>query len=137
MRIIKVPSVFIIVFIDESGIHKQVDHSVFSLVFVCIEDCEVVEQAVLAIEEKYHLNSFHWSDLPWKLRELFLRDIAKLPFSAKVAIVRNPIAPAKMLEWALQHLLIERDIQKLYIDGKKPRWVERRLKKVLRDRVYL
>ncbi len=123
-----------IVFVDESGIHKRVDHSAFSVVFVCIDDYESVEKAVLEIEERYRLNPFHWSDLPWKLREAFLCDIAKLPFSAKIAIVRNPITPAKTLEWALQHLLVERDIKKLYIDGKKPRWVERKLKKVLRDK---
>lgn len=122
------------VFIDESGIHKQIDHSVFSLVYISMEDRENIENSIINIEKCHKMEFFHWSDLPWKLREKFLLDIENLPFVAKIAIFRNPIRPKEALEWALVHLLVERNFRSLFIEGKKPRWVERELKKVLRDK---
>lgn len=38
------------------------------------------------------------------------------------------------LERVLTHMLIERAITNIIIDGKKPKWYERRLKKILRDK---
>ena len=34
----------------------------------------------------------------------------------------------------MKYLIIERKIKKIIIDGKKPKWYERKIKKVLRDR---
>jgi hypothetical protein len=57
-----------------------------------------------------------------------------MPQGKSIAIFNNPISQTKALEWALQHLLIENNFRTIFIDGKKPRWVERRFKKVLRDK---
>ena len=123
-----------IVFIDESGIHKSIDHSVFALVYISTEDREVLERAVIEIEKKLNITDFHWSDHSWKVREKFIRELAKLPFTAKIAIFKNPINTAQALEWSLIHLLVDKDIDQIHIDGKKPRWVEHKFKKVLRDK---
>jgi hypothetical protein len=123
-----------VIFIDESGIHKSVDHSAFSMAYIEFENVAAVEKGIVEIEKKHNLRRFKWTDLPWKLRGAFLSDVAQLPFKAKVAIFENPIKPDQALEWSAQHLLIEKDFKAIYIDGKKPRWVELRLKKVLRDK---
>ena len=123
-----------VIFIDESGIHKSVDHSSFAMAYIGFENVEAIEKAIIAIEKKHNISHFKWTDLPWKLRAAFLTDVAKLPFKAKVAVFRNPIRPDEALEWSAQYLLIEKDFKAIYVDGKKPRWVELRLKKVLRDK---
>lgn len=123
-----------IIFIDESGIHKQVDHSSIVLVYVMLEDVEEVERQILEIEKKLKIQPFHWSDQRWKIRGPFLSEIAKLPFSIKVAILRNPINLSQEMENMLQHLITEKKIRKIIIEGKKPRWYELKIKKVLRDK---
>ncbi len=123
-----------IIFVDESGIHKSIDHSVFALVYVSTEDREVFEQAVVAIERELNIKDFHWSDHSWNVREKFIRKLAKLPFTAKIAIFNNPINTAEALEWSLLHLLTDKEADQIHIDGKKPRWVEHKFKKVLRDK---
>lgn len=122
------------VFVDESGIHKYLDHSVFALVYVVTKDREALEHLVLEIEQACGIDDFHWADHGWKVREKFLRKISRLPFSVKIAIFQNPVRPAEALEWSLLHLLVEKGIDRIHIDGKQPRWVERKLKKVLRDK---
>lgn len=39
-----------------------------------------------------------------------------------------------MTEAVFQHFITEKDIERVWIDGKQPKWYERRLKKVLRDK---
>lgn len=123
-----------IIFVDESGIHKQKEHSSFALVYVAVQNKEKLEKSVEEIENEHGIKEFHWVDLPWKLRAAFIKDAVNLPFTVKVAIFKNPISHKDSLEWALEHLLVERNFKALYIDGKEPKWIERRLKKVLRDR---
>ena len=122
------------VFVDESGIHKQADHSTFCLVYIETEHREDIEKAIMEIENRHRMPPFHWVDQPWQLRQAFIQDIAALPFTAKIAIFDNPIIIGDALEWALTHLIVEKHFKTLYIDGKKPRWIERQLKKVLRDK---
>jgi len=122
------------IFIDESGIHKKDGHSTFILVYIIVKDKEEVEKEILAIERFHKIKFFHWSDLPWKLRSAFIKDVSKLSFSAKVAILKNPINPTNALMWSLLHLLTEKNFKAIFIDGKKPRWVENKLKKILRDK---
>lgn len=123
-----------LVFIDESGIHKQTDHSVFALVCILIKDRELLEQGVLAIERDLGISDFHWSEHGWIVREKMIKRLAKLAFTAKIAVFHNPVKPAEALEWSLLHLLVDKHIDQVHIDGKKPRWVERNLKKVLRGK---
>ncbi|MEK7499813.1 MAG: DUF3800 domain-containing protein [Patescibacteria group bacterium] len=123
-----------IIFIDESGIHRPIDHSVFAVVYISTKDREFLENAVIEIERKLRIEDFHWSEHSWTVREKFFVELSKLPFTAKIAIFRNPIKPAVALEWSLVHLMVEKDIDQIHIDGKQPRWVEHRFKKVLRDK---
>lgn len=122
------------IFVDESGIHKDIDHSAFSLVYLATEGREEVEKTIVEIEQHCRVQTFHWTESPWKIREQFLHEAIQLPFTVKIAIFQNPIRPAEALEHSLQHLLIEKRFDALIIDGKKPRWIERRIKKVLRDK---
>jgi len=46
------------IFIDESGIHKKVDHSSFALVYIKINDFEATEKRILEIEEKLAIEKF-------------------------------------------------------------------------------
>ena len=95
-----------IVFIDESGIHKTTDHSTFALVYVETKNRELLEQEVKKIEKQIKVEEFHWRNQPWKLRRAFIEKAVRLPFTAKVAIFRNPIIPSEAFECALQHTLV-------------------------------
>jgi len=122
------------IFIDESGIHKKVDHSSFALVYIEINDFEAIEKRIIEIENELNIEKFHWSEVAWKFKEKFIRETLKLDFKVKIAIIKNPVNPAKELERILSHMAIEKKISCIYIDGKKPRWYGLKIKKVLRDR---
>ena len=49
-------------------------------------------------------------------------------------VFKNPVKPEKMIEAVFRQLITEPNIAKIVIDGKKPRWYEQKLKKVLRDK---
>jgi len=123
-----------VIFIDESGTHKQSDHSTQAVVYIQISDLENVEQKILIAEKELKIESFHWGEERWKIRNKFLSKIIDLKFTVKVAIFENPTHPGKMLELIFNHLITEKDIKNVFIDGEKPRWYENRLKKVLRDK---
>ena len=110
------------IFIDESGIHKKVDHSSFALVYVEVDDFDYIEKRISEIEKKLKIERFHWSEVAWKFKEKFIQEILKLDFKVKIAIVKNPINPSKELERVLSHMAIERNISGIFIDGKKPKW---------------
>ena len=57
-----------------------------------------------------------------------------LSFTFKIGVFKNPVKIHEMTETIFQHLITEEKISSIYIDGKKPKWYERRLKKVLRDK---
>lgn len=122
------------IFIDESGIHKKVDHSSFALVYIEINDFEAIEKRIIEIEKELNIEKFHWSEVAWKFKEEFIRETLKLDFKVKIAIIENPVNPSKELERILSHMAIEKKISCIYIDGKKPRWYGLKIKKVLRDR---
>jgi len=122
-----------LVFIDESGIHKHEGKSSVVLVYVTIEDVENIDKAVLEAEKQLKIESFHWFRHIWKIRSAFIEMLAKENFSVKAAIIKNPFTQ-QSFEDAIEALLIERKINKVVIDGKKPRWYAQRIKKALRDR---
>lgn len=122
-----------LIFIDESGIHKKVDHSTFALAYIAVENYETLERDVQGIEKKLGIESFHWSETVWKVKEIFFQAVINLDFTLKVAIVKNPIHPEEELERLLPHLLVEHNIGTVFIDGTKPKWYERKVKKILRD----
>src|SRR3989344_8086548 len=123
-----------IVFIDESGTHKQDGHSTTAVVYVEVNYGEEFNQRIKIIEQDLRIGSFHWSEERWDVRNKFLAQISKLDFKAKVAIFKNPVKPEKMMEIVFQHLITESHVRNIFLDGKKPKWYELGLKKALRDK---
>lgn len=123
-----------IICIDESGVHKQDGKSVIALVYIETDNLEATEQLVLDVESSANIHSFHWSHRNWHMREAFIKGIVRGNFKVKVAYITNPIILDRALAEALQHLLVERQIGQILIDGDKPKSYSRQLKKVLRDK---
>lgn len=122
----------ITIFIDESGVHQQDGYSTVVLVYVITQDAENIKSAILKTEKTLKITSFHWSRHIWRIRLEFIKLLIKENFTVKSAIIQNPFNKNNF-ENALKHLLIEKKIQKIVIDGKKSKWYALRLKKVLRD----
>lgn len=122
-----------VIFIDESGTHKQVDHATIALVYLQVSNLDTFEKAVVDIEKGLKIYRFHWTDESWEIRENFIKQLIKLDFTLKVAVLKNPIKLTKSLEEALKHLIVEPNVRKIVLDGRKPAWYEQRLKKILRD----
>lgn len=123
-----------LIFVDESGIHKSVDHSTFVLVYIQVASYSKVEKKIIKIEKSLKIDFFHWSQSTWKVKRFFLLKILDLDFKVKIAVVKNPTNPSQEMEKILEHLIIERNIAKVFIDGKKPSWYERKIKKLLRQK---
>ena len=49
------------VFIDESGIHKDIDNSVYVLVYIEKNDYESLNEQILKIENDLKIKEFHWA----------------------------------------------------------------------------
>lgn len=123
------------VLVDESGFHKPTGKTTIALVYVTDYDALMkLDDLVTKIEEDLKIYPFHWSQSNWQVREKFVTALRKGKFTAKVAVTDNPVQITKFMNEALAHLVIERDIQKIIIDGKKPKLIERRFNKVLRDK---
>ncbi len=122
------------VFLDESGVDKKMGKSSIALVYLEVNDIERLENSVLKAEKDAGIQVFHWAHSTWNVRGKFVEEICKQNFSVKIALIKNPFYADKAYEYALQHLVIEKNIYNLVIDGKKSRTYERKLKKVLRDK---
>lgn len=122
-----------IIFIDESGIHRKDGKSLVALVYVVVNNLENIEQSIERTEESLKISSFHWPRHIWKIRNKFLIPLLKENFEVKVSIIDNPFNQ-KVFEESLTYLITERKIDKIIIDGKKPKWYVLRLKKVLREK---
>lgn len=120
------------IFIDESGIHKQDGQSTTAVVYVKIENVESLNKTVLQAEKDLKIEPFRWSKQIWKIRQAFLGAVLKEDFEVKIFVLRNPFTSEKF-EYALKHLLVEKNIRSIIIDGKKSRQYTLHLKKVLRD----
>lgn len=120
------------IFIDESGTHKQDGQSTASLVYVDVENMEKMNNAILTIEKSLKIEYFHWRKQIWKIRKAFLEALIVEDFTVKIFLLENPFTQEK-LENALRHLLVERHIRNIIIDGKKPPDRVLRIKKVLRE----
>lgn len=125
---------FVVIFIDESGTHKESGYAVNAIVYITIKNIEEIERQLKQIVNDLDLNSFHWAEHGWKVRAKFLEKAIKLNFTFKVGVFENPVKTSEMTEMVFQHLITEKDIELVWIDGKQPKWYERRLKKVLRDK---
>lgn len=123
-----------VIFIDESGTHKQTGYANVAVVYIEIKNLEKAERQLEKILVELKLEVFHWADQGWKVREKFFDKVNNINFTFKTAIFENPAATDLMIEIVFQHLIIEKEIGNIFIDGKKPRWYENKLKKVLRDK---
>lgn len=123
-----------VIFIDESGTHKQTGHATEIIVYIKVTDLVKLEQEIVSLEEKLKIKSFHWGEERWDIRNKFLAHVIKLDFTTKVAVFENPAHPERMIEYVFKHLIVEEDIKMIFIDGRKPKWYEQKLKKILRDR---
>ncbi len=122
------------IFLDESGVDKQNGKSSIALVYITVDNLNILQNAVINAEKLIGINNFHWSYSTWKVRKLFINQICKQDFKIKVALIKNPFFGSNGYEYALQHLVVERNVVSLIIDGKKGKNYERRFKKVLRDK---
>ncbi len=122
------------VFLDESGVNKQEGKSSIALVYITVDNVSLLQDSVLRAEKNIGIKNFHWSSSTWKIRKMFIEEICKQEFSIKIAFIKNPFFANNGYEYALQHLVVERNVLSLIIDGKKGRIYERKFKKVLRDK---
>ncbi len=122
------------IFIDESGVHKQDGVSTIALVYISVADISKIDQAVLNIEKKLKIQAFHWSHSSWEVRKKFTKEVSLEKFSIKIALIKNPFHENTSYEYALRHLILERNISALIIDGKKSKLYERKIKRILRDK---
>lgn len=80
------------------------------------------------------IDHFHWAETPWKIKSVFVEKSLSFDFKVKVAVVKNPVNPNKEILRILPHLIIEKNINLIVIDGKKPKWYERTFRNVLRQK---
>jgi Protein of unknown function (DUF3800) len=125
---------YMLVFIDESGIHKKIDHSAYALAYLEVNNYELLERRVCEIEKSLGIGYFHWSETVWAVKKKFMQEVFKLDFKLKLAVVKNPVHPKEELERVLRHLVVEKNILCIYIDGKQPKWYEREIKRILRSK---
>lgn len=123
-----------VIFIDESGIHKKVGHSSFAIVFVEVVNIETFSKKLLEINKLLKIKSFHWSEQRLNVRRKYLKSVLNLDFIFKIAIFENPINTNKAMDMIFEHLITEKKVTLIAIDGKKPKWYEHKLKKELRDK---
>lgn len=122
------------IFIDESGTGSNKGHSTVAVVYLEIENQDQFEKEYQRLLKDLRLSSFHWAEHGWKVRQNFINKILDLEFTYKIALFENPTNINLMYETVFQHLITEGSIKKIYIDGKKQKWYERKLKKILRDK---
>jgi hypothetical protein len=115
-------------------VHKETGKSSIALAYVEFENIEKIQKRVVEIEKEIGIHNFHWSHSSWAVRNRFVEKIAKCDFHAKIALISNPFNVNEAYEYALKHLVVEKKINSIIIDGKKKKAYERRLKKVLRDK---
>lgn len=60
-----------VIFIDESGTHKQTGYANVAIVYIEIKNLEKTEKQLAKILEELNLEVFHWADQGWKVREKF------------------------------------------------------------------
>jgi len=122
------------IFIDESGVHKKEGKSSIALVYLSTENISSLERKVIKTESSLGIASFHWAHSSWPVRKKFIEALCKENFSLKIAFIKNPFHESKDYEYALAHLIIEKDISNIIIDGRKSKTYERKIKKILRDK---
>lgn len=122
------------IFIDESGTGSKIGHATIAIVYLEVKNQNKFETGYKKVLKELKLDSFHWAEHGWKVRQKFVNKILDLDFIYKIALFENPININDMYDSVFQQLISERNIKNIYIDGKKQKWYERKLKMVLRDK---
>lgn len=122
------------IFIDESGTGSKVGHATIAVVYLEVTNQNKFDNGYTKILKELRLNSFHWAEHGWKVRQKYINKILNLDFIYKVALFENPININDMYDLVFQQLITEPNIKNIYIDGKKKKWYERKLKMILRDK---
>lgn len=120
-----------VIFIDESGTHKQIGHSSVAVVYLELSNAEKFEEGFSKVLKDLKLEEFHWADQGWEIRKRFFNRVEDLNFTFKVAIFENPAHPDKMMKKVFEQIITEDNIKSIFIDGKKPKWYEKSLKNIL------
>src|SRR3989339_2205210 len=108
-----------VIFIDESGIHKQSGHSSFAVAYVEVRNLETLNRKLVLINESLKITSFHWADHNWVIRKRYLKRILNLDTTFKIAIFDNPVDISRELGQIFKYLVTEKGIRSVCIDGKK------------------
>ena len=120
-------------FIDESGVQLKTGHSTVALVLIEAENLPQIDEAIKAVEAKIGPKTFHWSKMRWDVRLLAFRELQKLPFTFHIAVFTNPTSNAdEAIAETLGRLLLAQTIESIYVDGRKSRSYESKLKSTLR-----
>jgi len=122
------------IFIDESGTGSKVGHATVAVVYLQVSNQSKFDSSYKKILKELKLESFHWAEHGWKVRQKFINKILDLDFVYKVALFKNPVNINDMYDSVFQQLITERNIKNIYIDGKKQKWYERKLKMILRGK---
>jgi len=127
----------LVIIVDESNIHRQDGKSTIALLYLPdLDALEHLNQTVLQIERTLKINPFHWAGSNWRVRDKFVAALMSLKpdFRIKLAVMTNPVNIDRSMELALGHLITERQLRRIIIDGAKPKHYTARLKKTLRDK---
>ena len=122
------------IFIDESGTGSKIGHATIAVVYLEVTNKNKFESLYKKILNELNLSSFHWAEHGWKVRQKYINKILDLDFIYKVALFENPININDMYDLVFQQLITEQNIKNIYIDGKKKKGYERKLKMILRDK---
>ena len=68
------------IFIDESGIQKDIEHSVYVLVLVEVENYDYFNKSIIKLENELKIKEFHWAETVWRIKEQFIIKALKLDF---------------------------------------------------------
>lgn len=69
-----------VIFIDESGVHKQTGHSTAAVVYVEVKNLGKFENQLKEIEQELKISFFHWAEERWLMKNKFLSRIFDLEF---------------------------------------------------------
>lgn len=123
-----------LVFIDESGTHLSAGIATIAAVYIEEKVYAQVEREFMEAEQTTGVKNFHWTDEKWAKREQILEHIINSNLTAKIAVLTMNKKTLTEYQIALAHLIVERDIKRVYLDGRQPAYFVNQLKKVLRDK---
>ncbi len=122
------------IFIDESGVNKDIKYSCFAFVFINEDNYVFIEKIIIDLEKILKIKSFHWSEDNWNVKKRVLQEIADQKVNFKIKILINPINQEKELESSLIDFIENDKNNYVFIDGKKSKKYDRKIKKYFRDR---